>query len=427
MVKVSKTSRKVKSTKIAPELTKKQDAGKEEKVVAGPESNKANDCAASTLDVPKRVGLLERIKRRRAERERNGESADSQSPRRGLLESRRITRVVGIQYPDVNSQADGQHAAEENQVYLPNTDVDSGTSASSNKPPQSNSASTVFDGLDIATTASDRAASKKKRPKKAQRLPDTETQQFITLPPIVGRLAGGGNNSLVLARMVYWLSPGKDGRPRARPQPDLQNPTWEPGYLNIAKEIGLDISNRSRAEKQVSRAVSSLQRRHLLDVESNENHFLEEELVTFDQRQQSRKRLRFTNECEKQLNKAGLLVPSNKKLAVVKVWRSDVRAYGANTAILLGQLWYHCVINEKKLWVTKYYDKYLPKSMKYLSAETGLTKDQVRSAIEKLRGKKLIIADRFLFMGSKTLHFRISDAARQFITKMRSQPESHDE
>jgi hypothetical protein len=105
----------------------------------------------------------------------------------------------------------------------------------------------------------------------------------------------------------------------------------------------------------------------------------------------------------------------------VKVWRADVRELDANRAILLGQLWYRCVDPGKDMCAQRYRKKWLPRSYKDLARETGLTVDQVRSAVTKLRGRGVISVETFRFKGRRIQHFRINDSAKKVIQRWRDE------
>lgn len=263
---------------------------------------------------------------------------------------------------------------------------------------------------------------------------ESDNPSFILLQPAVCALAGGGVAALVLELVVYWTSPAADGMPRARPQRDIDRPTWPtPGLAKIAQLIGLDTHAAHRAaEKRVSRAVKKLIGHGVIEkVEAD----LDEPASHRDGRSSRRLELRLTAATSGQLQDAGLLLHAGQhgeaSGTFIRVWTADVRQLGVNEAIVLGQLWYRCVVAKKTFRVKRLNADWFPISYPRLSTQTGLTVAQVRVALgtrkQRKDGKRhgllkrgLVTVEYERFRGSETMHFQIKPAARKKVERMRA-------
>ena len=258
---------------------------------------------------------------------------------------------------------------------------------------------------------------------------ESDDPPFIILHPEVCKRAGGGVRALVLAWVVYWVSPAADGLPRAKPQRDSDFPSWlTPGLARIARLIGLDTSARNRAsEKIVSRAVDYLV--EIRVIEKLEPEF-EEPSNPRDGRSWRRLDLRLTKSVWQKFKNSGVIPPAGEPGTGVKVWTADVRKLGANEAIVLGQLWYRCVVADSTFRVNGLDGQWFPCSYTHLSQQTGLTRDQLREALWGRKKRKtgqrhglmklgLIQVDHKMLGGNQTLHFRISPKARKVIQRTR--------
>jgi hypothetical protein len=154
---------------------------------------------------------------------------------------------------------------------------------------------------------------------------ESDDPPFIILHPEVCKRAGGGVRALVLGWVVYWVSPAGDGLPRARPQRDLDFPSWPtPGLAGVARLIGLDSDAPNRAsEKIVSRAVDYLVKTQV--VEKLEPEF-EEPPNPRDARSWRRLDLRLTKSVWRKFNASGVIPLAGESGAGVKVWSADVRS-----------------------------------------------------------------------------------------------------
>ena len=154
--------------------------------------------------------------------------------------------------------------------------------------------------------------------------------EFVLMGPAVCRLAGGSVAALVLERVVYWLSPEKqDNLPRARPQPDPDNPCWQtPGVAGLARLLGLATDDDGRrGEKQVARGLAKLQELGLVErVEDDVDDHLPQHKFA-DDRRNRRLVLRLTAAAREKLGAARVL-PAVPGTPVVKVWIADVAACG---------------------------------------------------------------------------------------------------
>ena len=284
--------------------------------------------------------------------------------------------------------------------------------------------SPLFDDLDSPTESAD-APGTGKAIDKGPMLTDREEQEFLVVRPYLVRRAGGGIRGLLLSLMLYWLSPGKDGLARWRPQPAPDWPNWAPGYFWAADQLGLSISSRKQAEAKVSRAVENLIEGGCIERQGFRRDpsfdLMNPPCTSIEQRDRNKLWFRFTSELMRQSETKAFLSGGSKGQAAVKVWRADVRELGPNAAMVMGQLWYYCVKQKKKLWIYKYDEMWLAKSHRELGQETGLTVDQVRTAVGKLRSKGWICVENFCFKGSKTQHFRISESVVESIQRERAE------
>lgn len=367
-------------------------------------------------ETPQRISLVERRRRRRAERERNAQPNDSGPD---------ATESSGNGQGGVGSD-ERPHQSDDppSRRFEPGHPDSNPTAATSENPRATTSDSPLFDDLDSPTKSAD-APGTGKAIDKGPMLTDREKQQFIIVRPCLVRWAGGGIPGLLLSLMLYWLSPARDGLPRWRPQPDLDWPSWAPGYLRVAEWLGLSVSNRKRAEAQVSRAVGKLLERGYIQSRGFRREpyfdFMAPAVTRVEQRDRHRLWLTFTEKFMEQLKADAYVNDDRNGQPVVKVWRADVSELGANAAIVLGQLWYYCVTRKKKLWIYRYGEKWLAKSHRELGQETGLTVDQVRTAVSKLRSKRRISVKNFCYKGSKTQHFQISESVVESIQRKRAE------
>ena len=360
--------------------------------------------ANQNVDGSRRVGLGERLRRAKARRCKRAASGPPSAPaspdeRAGLCQ-----HGNGHDTPAPDKDGYGDGGGQTSQESGGPTESD--TVARKSEAVRSDSVTRLFAGLTSISI----------RPTPDQRpiLSDAGDHQFICASPFVVRSAAGGVAGLFLSQMVYWLSPASDGLPRWRPQPDFQEPSWNPGYVNAARLIGLQTCNRKYAEAKIRRAIDRLTGNNLIESFSLHDEPPKTELdwpyCLSDRRQQNRLSFRLTVDFSSQLREKGLLQQSARGLPVVKVWRADVHELDdPNQAVTLGQLWHHCVSNSKQPKVNKYGENRVAKPNKQLAKETGLTVDQVRAAIEKLQRERLILVEVFRFKGSKTQHFRITE------------------
>lgn len=249
--------------------------------------------------------------------------------------------------------------------------------------------------------------------RKSRRIPnEIDDPDYLLMHPALCYAAGGGMPALVLARMCYWLSPDHNGVVRAQPQDGTQRyPSWRTqGLAWIAGQVGLDKTRAN--EKVIGRAIKTL-----------ETHDLIERL---DAGRRGRLHLRICRDVWREWRRAGVIPPRGQQ---VKVWTADVREYGANEAILLGQLWFRCVLAKMTYRVKRRRDQtiWYPCSYGHLENQTGLTRPQLRIAIhghqrDRARGlihRGLIIAVTGKLGKRTTLMFRLTEKQRKAITRVR--------
>ena len=227
---------------------------------------------------------------------------------------------------------------------------------------------------------------------------------FVWVPIDITRLTGGGNAAILLARLVYWYSPGLGSVPRMKPAFCDTRSGWSPGAREILKQTGL---NKAKAR----RAKETLLKQGLIEIGDADANPCEEG----DPHVWYRDRILLPEQLAELIDDGGLLTANGVRRPGVKVTVPEVLITSTgNQAIVLAAIlrWFEPNANGKsKLRVFRDGHAWRANSHNQLSRETGLSCHQVKRALSGLKKAGFIITAYFYFAEkgqrpARTLHVR---------------------